>query len=326
MSKAEQFKFIIDSLTQNERVDKFLSRNIKEISRSKIKLLIEGGSLKINDRTTTSCKYILKSEDSIVLAVQVNKSVQKQSFKLENLELEILHEDEDILVINKPAGLLVHPGAGRRDQNTLIDYIREHCGNSLSSIAGEARPGIVHRLDLETSGVMVIAKNDRAHSILATQFQNREVEKRYFAITKSVISPKFGTIKTFLKKSSADKTKVYIASNGKEAITKYSVKEEYCDGKFSLLDIELLTGRTHQIRVQLEYKKCPIIGDKVYGRNLNFHFAGKEYLIKQIEKFPRHALHAYKLCFIHPNTGENIGFEAEMPQDMLSLIRTLKSI
>ncbi len=321
-----QYNFTIDNLARGKRIDKFLSQNINLISRVKIQYLIEAGNLIINDKVVNSCKYLLQEGDRVSLLVESTNGQPITETRNLELNLEIIYEDQDILIINKPAGLLVHPGAGRTSQVTLVDYIKQHCGSELSAIGGEARPGIVHRLDLETSGLMVIAKNDVVHHILAEQFQNREVEKRYFAVTKSVISPKFGSIHTCMKKSDRDKTKNQISSQGKEAITKYQVTEEYCKGSFSLLDIELLTGRTHQIRVHLEYKKCPIIGDKLYGKSLNFNFKELEPSISHLIKtFPRHALHAYKLSFCHPTTDERLSFVTDLPDDMKNLIELLRA-
>lgn len=322
----ENYKFTISPESCGIRVDKYVSSRIPELSRAKIKLLIENGNLKINNILCTSPKHCLKSEELLEFTAEINTTKAAKHIS-SGTQLEVIFEDEYIIIINKPAKLLVHSGAGRRDNITLIDLLLKHC-DTLSGIAGEARPGVVHRLDMETSGLIVIAKDDITHSLLSKMFEKHTIKRKYLGFCYSTPVPQFGRITLKMKKAPQDKTRMIVSKNddGKLSITNYRVVETYLDKKFSLLEFSLQTGRTHQIRLHMESKKTPIIGDKVYGKGLNFNLARFAELNKYLKSFPRHALHSYYIEFIHPRTDEELRFEIPMPSDMKALQEKLKGL
>lgn len=304
------------------RLDKYLSIKVAAISRTKIKCLIKNGNVNVNGNIVTDPGFIVRKEDKVTLTViYTSSSVSDMDL---SLNFPIVYEDEDLMVIDKPAGLLVHPGSGRKEQTTLVDYLRSYCGDKLSTIAGEARPGIVHRLDMETSGLMIVAKNDITHSLLANQLEQRMIKRIYKAITWGVIAPQFGRIETFLQKSISDKTKVVVSSqNGKLAITNYKVLSIFQQGAAALLEVRLETGRTHQIRVHLAYRKTPVIGDKVYGKSYNYIIKNNKDLQAELKAFPRHALHSAEIAFTHPYSKEELAFSSDLPSDMKSIVAKL---
>lgn len=306
------------------RLDKYLSMKIEKISRTKIKYLIKNGHANVNGDVVTDPGFLVKKENQILLTV-IYTSAAANNTDL-SIDFPIVYEDEDLMVIDKPAGLLVHPGSGRKEQITLVDYLRAYCGDKLSTIAGEARPGIVHRLDMETSGLMIVAKNDITHSLLASQLEQRMIKRIYKAITWGVIAPQFGKIETFLQKSLSDKTKVIVSfQNGRWAVTNYKVIQIFKEGALALLELRLETGRTHQIRVHLAYKKTPVVGDKVYGKNFNYVIKDDKELQAELKAFPRHALHSAEITFTHPYRDVELAFATDLPCDMQEIISKLSA-
>ncbi|MFY9287664.1 MAG: RluA family pseudouridine synthase, partial [Alphaproteobacteria bacterium] len=234
----------------------------------------------------------------------------------QDIELDVVFEDKDLLVINKPAGMVVHPAPGNRDQ-TLVNALLAHCGKSLSGIGGVARPGIVHRLDKDTSGLMVVAKNDAAHQALTAQFSDRSLSRIYQAVVWGAPTPKTGKIEVPIGRHARDRKKQAVTSRGKTALTYYTVLENF--SLASLVECKLATGRTHQIRVHLAHIKHPVIGDPVYGANKT-RMKGNEELCT----FPRQALHAAQLQFIHPRSKKSLRFLAKLPKDMADLLKALR--
>jgi 23S rRNA pseudouridine1911/1915/1917 synthase len=306
----------------NLRVDKFLSNKITDLSRSQIKHLIEAGFLQVNGSVLTDASYKIKATDTFTLDIKQNTH---SSIVPQKIDFEILYEDEDLMVINKPAGLTVHPGAGQKD-NTLVNALAYHLDGKLSSIGlKDARPGIVHRLDKETSGVMLVAKTDFAHVKLAKYIKDREVERTYLALVYGHMTPIHGTISTYFGRSKKERTKMTVLRSGtRMAITHFKVLKTFAEGTLSLVELKLETGRTHQIRVHMEFKKHPIVGDRVYGKALNHNLNTlPSDLISEVRNFPRQALHAHKIAFPHPRTEEIMEFEAAPPKDFSHLLEEL---
>ncbi|MCF7858746.1 MAG: RluA family pseudouridine synthase [Candidatus Cloacimonetes bacterium] len=298
-----------------ERIDKYISRqDIKELySRSYIDKLIKNRSIKVNEEAIKK-NYLLSYDDIITidLPAPLKKDIEPQ-----NIPLEIIWEDDDVVLVNKPAGLVIHPGAGVQ-KGTLANALMFHYQNNLSAKHDALRPGIVHRLDKDTSGLVIVAKNDKVHSLLTSMFQNREIKKTYLALTIGIPVKPENTIKTRIGRSKRDRVKMAVTDVGKEAVTHYKIIKQF--DFFSLVEIELQTGRTHQIRVHFSHINCPILGDRTYStlkRTLNivpFHYQKKvKYLLANHLK--RQALHAYKLEFKHPVTNELISQKAPIPED-----------
>ena len=243
--------------------------------------------------------------------------------KAEKIDLDIIHEDEDIIVVNKPAGMVVHPSeTGSHLTGTLVNAILHHCKGSLKGISGELRPGIVHRLDKNTSGVLVVAKTDVAHQSLMNQFKDRKIGKKYVALAKGTVEPKHAIIDSPIGRSTSNRKKMAISHEGKgrNAITEYWVREEFEDkfGRYSLLDIDLKTGRTHQIRVHLNAIGYPVVGDITYGDKTVNSWVNEEYGLD------RQFLHAAELTIKHPKTEKAMSFKATLPDGLLEVLESLK--
>jgi 23S rRNA pseudouridine1911/1915/1917 synthase len=318
----ENFSFIVYITDNKLRLDKFLAIQLPQLSRSKIKQLILKGKVKINDLIIADASFLVKSHD--VISIEIPTFIGEE-ISARPIEFEILYEDRDLLVINKPAGLTVHPGSGNKD-NTLVNGLLMHCGNELSNISSDrVRPGILHRLDKDTSGVLIVAKNNRSHLILSSDLAERKIKRTYMALVYKVPSHIYGTIKTQYGRCKNDKRKFTIKRDGgKTAITRYKIIKTYGDAAVSLLECLLETGRTHQIRVHLTHKGTPIIGDQVYGKDKNFNLnslpSNAKDLIKQLK---RQALHAYSISFTHPSTLEELSFSAPPPEDMQDILDEL---
>lgn len=314
------YKFVVPIEFNNTRLDKFLAYSLDAFSRSKLKKIIEQGNVDVNDKKLKDCSALVKADDLIQIEI-----IETTTHHLvgKPIPLDIVYEDKYLLVINKPAGLTVHPGAGNHD-NTLVNALINYCGEELSNIAGDARPGIVHRLDKDTSGLMIVAKDNQTHSMLSELLANREIKRTYHALTYGILTPAIGTIKTQMRRSKTNPKKMSILyEGGKTAITHYrvlmAIKEQA-----ALLECQLETGRTHQIRLHLEHKRTPIIGDQTYGRSFNFPLGNfSEATRSRIKTFPRQALHALKIAFIHPLTQEPMEFESEYPEDFNLLLNAL---
>lgn len=287
----EKFNFTVE--TEKGRIDKYLAGQLEGVSRSKIQKLISEGQILVNEKEVKA-KYKVSNGDEIVVTIPDPEPVDVVA---QNLPLEIIYEDEDIVLINKDQGMVVHPGAGHKD-GTLVNALLYHI-DDLSGINGEIRPGIVHRLDKETSGILVVAKNDTAHVHLSKQLQERSMTKKYWTLVHGVIPHEHGTIDAPIGRDPKNRQQFTVIKSGKEAISHFKVLERLKN--FSLLEVSIETGRTHQIRVHLKYINYPVAGDKTYG-------PGKT--IKGEGQF----LHARSLEFVHPRTQETMIFEAPVPE------------
>jgi len=286
------------------RLDRFLANKLPEYSRSRLQQLVRTGFVRLNGATTRP-RHLVRSGDKIEVTEAPLEKIDNQP---EPIPLEVLFEDKDIIVINKPPGLVVHPGAGHR-QHTLVNALLSHCP-TLSGIGGKERPGIVHRLDKETSGCLVVAKNDWAHRELSRQFAERRVEKIYLALVAGKLRKEAGVIEEKIGRHPVHRQRMSVASaRGRPAKTDYRI---VCSGdQASLVECRLYSGRTHQIRVHLHHLGHPVLGDKVYAAHL-------------AKNFPRHMLHAWKLGFRHPCSGESKSFEAPLPDDFTTAMTILR--
>ena len=301
-----------------------------DLSRSRVQALIKAGQVTVGGRTVTEPKAKLSGGEEIVVNLPPPEPAMPQG---EDIPLDILFEDDEVIVVNKPAGLVVHPGAGN-PAGTLVNALIRHCGASLSGIGGVARPGIVHRLDKDTSGVMVVAKTDRAHRVLSEAFADHgrtgELERAYLAVVWRAPPRRSGTIETFLGRSSHDRLKQAVVREGqpdaRHAVTHYEVLETF-GAEASLVECRLETGRTHQIRVHMSHIGHPLIGDRDYGAAFRTKANRLPEPVKAVvDAFPRQALHAAMLAFEHPATGEVMRFEADMPQDMQALAEAMRAL
>ena len=289
-----------------KRIDSFIPSIKKDISRSMVQKLIKEENIKVNGKETKH-SYKLKLNDEIEISIPEAKEID---LKAQDIPLDIIYEDDDIIVINKPKGMVVHPANGNPD-GTLVNAVMAICKDSLSGIGGEIRPGIVHRLDKDTSGAIIVAKNDKAHINLSEQLKEHKVKKTYLALVRGIIKENEATINMPISRSNKDRKKMDVNKEGKEAITHFKVLRRY-KNKYTLLQINLETGRTHQIRVHLSYIGYPIIGDEVYSNGKN------EWDIKG------QCLHAWKLEFMHPITKEKISLEAEIPEYLKNILKELE--
>lgn len=303
------------------RLDKFLTCQIPQLSRAQIQRLIVGGNVSLEDVYITDNSFKVRQGDSFQVFVPAPKEAVPQA---ENIALDIVYEDDDIVVVNKPAGMVVHPGAGVY-QNTLVNALLYHCCDSLSGIGGIKRPGIVHRIDKDTSGLLVVAKNDEAHRFLSEQFAEHSIERTYLAIVYGVPSPLNGRIEGNIGRSCFDRKKMAIVENGgKFAATNYKTLEVF-QQTASLVQCNLETGRTHQIRVHLSSIGHALIGDNVYEKNKKSSLKMPQAMKDIILSFPRQALHAKTLGFIHPKSHQTMQFNSDLPTDMASLLQTLRT-
>ena len=290
--------------TAGERLDRFLARMQPELTRSHIQKLIASGDVRVDGRAQKA-GYKSRGGEAVTL---VRPAPEATEVLPEDLPLDILYEDEDIIVVNKARGMVVHPAAGVT-HGTLVNALLYHC-KDLSGINGEIRPGIVHRLDKDTSGVMVCAKNDRAHVSLAEQIKEKTATRTYIAIVHGNITEEAGTIKGAIGRHPTERKQMAIVEGGKPAVTHFRVLERY--GKYTLVECRLETGRTHQIRVHMTSIGHPLVGDPKYGNRKNpFQIAGQ-------------ALHSKSLDLTHPRTGERMHFEAAVPGDMMEIISDLR--
>src|SRR3954468_10405035 len=285
------------------RLDRFLALELPDFSRSRLQTLIEGGFVRLNSEIPRT-RELVRTDDVVQLEVPALEKIEATA---ESIPLQILFEDDDLLVLNKAAGMVVHPGAGNQE-HTLVNALLHHC-TSLSGIGGKERPGIVHRLDKETSGCLVVAKNDAAHRELARQFAARTLKKIYLALVAGRLRTKSGVIDAPIERHPIHRQRMSVArsSRGRSAKTEYRVVE--MGAEISLVECTLHSGRTHQIRVHLHHLGHPVLGDKLYGPRLGKGFA-------------RQMLHAWKLGFTHPRTTEWIEFEAPLPDDFTAAMRS----
>ncbi len=320
--------FFAENKDNNLRLDKFLTAKLKNFTRSQIKKIITSANVKINNRIVTSASEKIKKGSKINVEIKKSKTQKLKPFKL---SLDIIFEDQDIIILNKPSGLTVHPGAGNFEK-TLVNALVYKYKNNLSDINSELRPGIVHRIDKNTSGILVIAKNNFAHSDLGKQFSNHTIKRKYQCLIWGVIRPLNGRIETLITRNKKNRQLMMASDiNGKKAVTNYKTLKVFNIKdvpKISLLECELETGRTHQIRVHLKYKGTSILGDEQYGRkNLKFKKIKDDFL-KKLLNLNGQALHAKTLEFTHPTKKKWVNFESKLPIDfkkMLELLNNLSS-
>ena len=299
-------KIIIKNEDVGKRIDVCISTHCQDMSRSTVQRLIEEENIKVNDKKT-KVSYKVKLNDEIKITIPEAKKID---LKAQEIPLNIIYEDQDLIVINKPKGMVVHPANGNPD-GTLVNAVMAICKDSLSGIGGEIRPGIVHRLDKDTSGVIIVAKNDKAHVNLSEQIKNHEVKKTYLALVKGIVKENEATINMPISRSTNNRKKMAVNEHGKQAITHFKVLGRF-KGNYTLLKVNIETGRTHQIRVHLSYIGYPIIGDEVYSNGKNeWNIHGQ-------------CLHAWKIEFIHPITKKQMMFEAEIPEYFNKVIEELK--
>ena len=285
----------------NKRIDAYLSEILKE-SRTKIQELIKSENIKVNG-VKTKASYKLEKGDEVYINIPDAKQVD---IIAQDIDIEIVYEDKYLLIVNKKAGMVVHPSKGH-EQNTLVNALLYKVGD-LSGINGEIRPGIVHRLDKDTSGLIIIAKDDKTHNLLTEMFKNKEIKKIYYAIVKGSMNKQSGTLISNIGRDEKDRKKMSVKKDGgKEAITNFDIVDK--NEKYSLVRLNLKTGRTHQIRVHLSHFFFPIIGDSVYGRK---------------DEFPRQMLHAYELSFIHPITKKSVNVIGEFHKDFNDALNKTK--
>lgn len=295
------------------RLDRALAELLPDLSRERIKALIVEGQIVSGGRSLNpSMKVAVGQDYSITLPAPVALDAVAQ-----DIPLDIVHEDADLIVVDKPAGLVVHPAAGNLD-GTLVNALLHHCDGQLSGIGGVARPGIVHRIDKDTSGLLVVAKSDKAHEGLARQFKDHSIDRLYAAIVYGIPTPGSGTVDAWIGRSDADRKKmaVHREGRGKHAVTHYRVMERLRGA--AMVECRLETGRTHQVRVHMAHLGHPLIGDPVYGRDRK----GFKSILETLD-FKRQALHAKRLGFIHPVTEEPLAFDSPLPADMQELLSEL---
>jgi 23S rRNA pseudouridine1911/1915/1917 synthase len=322
-----------DESHAGQRLDRFLSDRFPELSRTRLQALIRGGHVALGPATIEDVKYPVKPGDRFLVNVPPPVSAKPQAQKI---PLNVVYEDDAIIVIDKPSGLVVHPGAGNVDR-TLVNALIAHCGASLSGIGGVARPGIVHRLDKDTSGLLVVAKTDQAHRALSEQFADHgregELERGYLALVWGAPKRPHGTIDASIGRHKTSRTKmaiVPVARGGREAVTHYRVVATFGHGPepiASLLECTLETGRTHQVRVHLASIGTPLIGDPVYGTGFKSKLRKLPAAVQEkLAGFDRQALHAASLSFVHPTTGTLLEFNSRLPEDFAMIVDALKEL
>ncbi len=329
-NSGQRLEVTVDGDEGSPRLDRVLATRVAELSRSRLKALILAGSVTVKNAAVRDPAFHVARGDTITIDVPEPTAAEPQG---ENIALDIVHEDDDLIVINKPKGLVVHPAAGH-ETGTLVNALISHCGASLSGIGGVRRPGIVHRLDKDTTGLMVVAKNDQAHQSLTAQFADHgrtgSMERGYMAVVWGVPNRQRGTVDAPIDRHPYAREKMAVREGGREAITHWELAQVFQgrDGKpvASLLACRLETGRTHQIRVHLAHIGHPLMGDAVYGPHFKtkagqLGIQGKEALTA----LDRQALHAYLLTVEHPRTGELLHWEVPLPEDLLLLKSALEA-
>ncbi len=316
---AFQEAFAVTLEEKGLRLDVFIAGKAPALSRSQVKRIIEEGAVRVNREPVTKAGTKLRSGDQVIFTVQ---PAQSWEVTAQDIPLHILYEDHDLLVIDKPTGMVIHPAPGHHE-GTLVNAILHHC-NDLSGIGGVIRPGIVHRLDKDTSGVLLVAKNDETHRRLSDQFKEHEVKKTYKAFVFGSNMDDEGTITLPVGRHPDDRKKMSTrSSRGKEAVSHWHVVGRY--GDVALLDVDIETGRTHQIRVHLSSVGHPVVGDRLYGGTGRVKSVRDTALRARLAAFPRQALHAWQIGFIHPRQNRVLEFTAPLPEDMQSLLDYLTS-
>ncbi|GAB4166907.1 MAG: RluA family pseudouridine synthase [Rickettsiaceae bacterium] len=315
------YTYTIPEHLDKQRLDKALADLCQESSRSQIQKAIKNQKLTLNGQIISNLSTRVKENDNVELILEEEP---QEHILPANIPLDIIYEDQDLIVVNKSSTMTVHPGAGDHKE-TLVNALLHHT-NSLSDLGGETRPGIVHRLDKNTSGLMVIAKNNKAHAHLSAQIENRELIRKYKALVWGVIKPLEGVINIAIARSNSDRKKMTTVKNGgKKAITHYKTVEVLHSGLFSVVECKLETGRTHQIRVHLSHSGHSVVGDQTYGNNSRKIQGSPDYLQPSLKEMDHQALHSFYISFIHPASGNRIEFEREIPEDYAKLLKLIRS-
>ena len=317
---------VVDKQYSSKRLDVFISSKITDVSRTRIKNLILDGMVKINNEISCEPSKKINFKDNLIIEIPPPKETNIKPY---NYNLDIIFEDNDIIIVNKPAGLVVHPGAGNTE-NTLVNALVNYCKGSLSTIGGELRPGIVHRLDKDTSGLLVVAKNDIAHINLSKQFSDHTINRKYEALVWGMLKPQKGIIKSYITRSNRNRQLMEVSqTKGKSAVTNYKTLEIFQNNKvptLSLIECKLDSGRTHQIRVHMSYKSNSIVGDKLYQKkNKRFKRTDVE-LNSMIKNIDRQFLHAKSLGFVHPSSHKEVHFEIPLPKNLSKLVKKLRNL
>ncbi len=301
--------FVVDKDNVSKRLDIYLSENLEDVTRSYIKTLIDDSKILVNNKKEKS-GYKLKLNDIIDVTLEEKKS---ENIVAQDIPLEILYEDDDIIIVNKPKGMVVHPANGNYTGTMVNSLMYSHQGK-LSSINGVIRPGIVHRIDKDTSGILVVAKNDNAHKKLAAQFKVHSIKRKYVALVKGIIKEDSLTIDMPIGRSVKDRKKMTVTNkNSRSAVTHIAILKRFYSSNVTLVEAQLETGRTHQIRVHMAYIHHPLVGDEIYGKKDNkFKVQGQ-------------MLHAKYLGFVHPSTGKFIEFEKDVPEYFKEVLKSLEN-
>ena len=300
-------EYIVSKQEAGNRLDIYITQKDKEITRTSAQRLIEEENILVNDKKQKA-SYKVQENDKITIQIPEAKQIE---LKPQDIPIDVIYEDCDIIVVNKPKGMVVHPANGNPD-GTLVNAILSKCKDSLSGIGGEIRPGIVHRLDKDTSGLLIVAKNDKAHIGLSEQLKNKEIKKTYIALVRGNIQENEATIQMPIGRSTKDRKKMAVTKKGKEAITHFKVLKRY--GKYTLVEVKIETGRTHQIRVHMAEIGHPVVGDMVYSNGKNeFGVEGQ-------------MLHAKQLIFQHPITQEKITLTAPLPEYFEKILGQLENV
>ena len=316
--------FLVENSTNNLRLDKYLASKLKFLTRSQIKKIILSKNVSINRKVVSSPAQKIRNGNSVEIQI---KETRIENIKPQKMNLDIVYEDREIIVVNKPSGMVVHPGAGNKE-GTLVNGLLYLCKKNLSNLNGLSRPGIVHRIDKETSGLLVVAKNNFSHANLAKQFSEHTIERKYLALTWGVIRPLNGKITTLLSRSRKNRQLMSVSEkSGKKAITNYKTLNVFSSKeipRISLIECILETGRTHQIRVHLSHKGNGLVGDKKYGKKkLGFRKINKNF-DKILSNFERQALHTKSLGFIHPTKNKRVSFDSKLPHDFKKMLDFLE--
>ena len=320
------YNFVVDENFDQKRIDQVVAKQYPKISRSKVSKIIKTELLKLNGEVLKDPSHKVKSGDQIEF-----ENLKEETINLipKKMNLNIIFEDQDIIIIDKPIGMVVHPGAGNYE-DTMVNGLLYHCKNNLSGMNGEDRPGIVHRIDKDTSGLLVVAKNDEAHAFIAKQFEEHSIKRSYLVFVYGILRPLHGKIETLIGRNKTNRQKMSAdVIRGKDAITNYETLEVFKGNKIpdiSLVKCILETGRTHQIRVHMSHKGNPILGDQTYGKKIK-KIRGIDQEFEEILKsLKRQALHAHTLGFVHPTTNEEVFFASELPDDLNKLKNRLETL
>ena len=320
MNEFYNVKLTINKQLSSQRLDKVLVSKLEGYSRTQIKTLILNGNVSLDEKEIKDPSYITKENENYFINIILK---QETKHSAENIDLNIIFEDEDLIVINKPPNLVMHPAPGN-ESGTLVNALMHYTNNQLSNLDDNSRPGIVHRLDKDTSGILVVAKNNNVHINLAEQFKEHTISRRYKAIVWG--TPDNQSIEGYIERNRKNRKKMSLNNKGFGKYSKTDIKLEKTFGIASLVDCHLHTGRTHQIRLHLTSKNSPIIGDKIYGKSKINQFGKDKNTFNKfmiLKNFERQALHAYHLGFDHPTSKKRMDFDIEIPEDFKNLIELL---